>query len=61
MKRPILRIVGIKEFHLKDIENVCNKIIEDCPNLKKIYIKVKEANKTNRLDLKLKSSHHIKI
>jgi hypothetical protein len=67
MKRPKLRIIGIeesKDFHLKGLENIFNKIIEESfPNLKKeMVINIQEAYRTpNRLDQKRKSSHHIII
>jgi hypothetical protein len=63
MKRPNLRITGIKEnedSQLKGPENVFNKITEEnFPNLKKeMAIKVKEAYRTpNKWDQKRKSFH----
>jgi hypothetical protein len=51
MKRPNLRIIRIEkneDSHLKEPENVFNKIIEEnLPNLKKeMAIKVQEAYRT---------------
>ena len=63
MKRPNLRIIGIKEgeVQLKSTENIFNKIIEEnFPNLKKdMPMKIQEVYKTpNRLDLKNIPSKH---
>ena len=60
MKRPNLRIIGIKgeEHQLKSKENIFNKIIEEnFPNLKKeMPIKIHEAYRTpKRLDLSPKN------
>ena len=56
MKRPNLRIVGIKKYSLpKGLENIFNKIIqENFPSLKKeMPINAQEAYRTlNRLDQK---------
>ena len=65
MKRPNLRIIGIKESEdsqLKGPVNVLNKIIEEnCPNLKQeMPINIQEASKIpNRLVQKRNSSCHI--
>jgi hypothetical protein len=65
MKRPNLRIVGIKEREESQLkENIFNKIIEEnLPSLKKeMTINVQEAYRTpNRLDQKRKSAHPIII
>ena len=64
MKRPNLRIAGIKEnenSRLKGPENIFNKIIEEnFPNLKKeIAINIQKAYRTlNKLDRKRKSPTH---
>jgi hypothetical protein len=58
MRRPNLRIIGMKESEdsqLKGLVNIFNKIIEEnFPNLKKeIPINIEEAYRTlNRLDQK---------
>jgi hypothetical protein len=67
MKRPNLRIIGVKhneDSQLKEPENIFNKIIkENLPNLKKVMdIKVQEAYRTtNKWDQKRKFSRHILI
>jgi hypothetical protein len=67
MKRPKIRIIGIKESkdsQLKGHENIFNEIIEEnFPNLNKVIaISVKEAYRTPcRLDQKIKFSCHIII
>ena len=67
MKRPNLRITGIKEnedSQLKGPENVFNKIIEEnFPNLKNdMAIKVQETYRSpNKWEQKRKSSCHIII
>lgn len=68
MKRPSIRIIGIKdveESQLKGAENISKIITEGkFSNLKKqIPIKVQEAQRMpNRLDLgKKKSPHHVII
>ena len=66
MRRPNLRIIGMKEsddFQLKGPVNVLNKIIENFPNLKKeIPMNIQEAYRTpNRLDQKRNSPWHIII
>jgi hypothetical protein len=65
MRKPNLRIIGIKESEdsqLKGPVNIFNKIIEEnFPNLKKeMPINIQEAYRTpNRLDQKKKTSCHI--
>ena len=65
MRRPNLRIIGIKEredSQLKGPVNTFNKIIEEnFPDLKKeMSINIQEAYRIpNRLDQKRNSSHHI--
>ena len=67
MRRPNLRIIGIKESkdsQLKGPVNIFNKITEEnFPNLKKeMSMNIQEAYRTpNRLDQKRNSSHHIII
>ena len=62
MRRPNLRIIGIKESkgsQLKGPVNICNKIIEEnFPNLKKeMPMDIQEVYRTpNRLDQKRNSS-----
>ena len=63
MKRPNLRIIGIKEeeVQLKGTENIFNKIIEESfPNRRKdMPMKIQEAYRTpNRLDPKTVLSPH---
>ena len=62
MKRPNLRIIGIKEeLQIKGTGNMFNKIIEEnFPKLKKdIPMKVQVAYRTpNGLDQKKKAPHH---
>ena len=65
MRRPNLRITGIKESkdsQLKGPVNICNKIIEEnFPSLKKeMPMNIHEADRTpNRLDQKRNFSHRI--
>jgi hypothetical protein len=67
IKRPNLRIMGIKEgkeMQAKGIHNIFNKIIAEIfPNLeKKLPIQVQEASrKTSRLDQNRTSLWHIMI
>jgi hypothetical protein len=67
VERSNLRIIGVKkdeEYQLKGQENIFNKIIEEnFTYLKKeMTINVQEAyRKSNRLDQKGKSYHHIII
>jgi hypothetical protein len=65
MRRPNLRIIGIKESkgsQLKGPVNICNKIIEEnFPNLKKeMPMNMQKAYRTPyRLNQKRNSSYHI--
>jgi hypothetical protein len=65
MRRPDLRIIGIKETEESQIKgpvNIFNKIIEEnFPNLKKeMPMSIQEGYRTpNRLDRKRNSSQHI--
>jgi hypothetical protein len=65
MRRPNLRITGIRESEdsqLKGPVNIFNNIIEEnFPNLKKeMPMNIQEAYRTsNRLKRKRNSSHHI--
>jgi hypothetical protein len=64
IKRPNLRLMGIKEeeeVHAKEICNIFNEIItENFPNLQKTMpIQVKEASRTqNRLDQNRTTPQH---
>jgi hypothetical protein len=69
MKRPNLRIIGIKEgedFHLQGTENIFNKIMEEnFPSPKKereMPISIQEAYRIQiTVDQKKKSTWHIII
>jgi hypothetical protein len=66
IKRPNLRVIGIKEgeeVQAKVIHNMFNKIIKNFPNLEKVMpIQVQKASQTpNRLDQNGTSPQHIII
>jgi hypothetical protein len=66
MRRPNLRIIGIEENNDSQLEgpvNIFNKIVEEnFSNLTtEMPMNLQETNRTNRLDQKENSSHHIII
>jgi hypothetical protein len=64
IKGPNLRKMGIEEeVQAKGIHNIFNKIIENFPNLEKVFsIQVQEVSRTpNRLDQNRTSPRHIII